>query len=207
MRQVDDMLPQRVILVRHGETGWNSTGRFQGHSNPSLNEKGETQAQEIAQQLAGEDVERIISSDLDRALETARMIARDHHLSLMMEPLWRELNFGGWEGLTLTEIQSRFPQQCTEWMQDPWVVRIPGGETVEELKLRVIEAWNRMVEDLPAVNTVVIVAHGGPLRILMCHLTGTDPSRHWEFDIQLGESVILIKSGELYARLKGRKSG
>ncbi len=204
MRNVDDLLPQRVILVRHGETGWNSAGQLQGHSNPSLNEKGKTQAREVALQLAEEEVERIISSDLARAAETAGIIARHHRLPLMMDPLLRELNFGGWEGLTLNEIQSRFPQECNEWMQDPWAVRIPGGETAEELKLRVIEAWNRIIDDLPAARTVVIVAHGGPLRVLMCHLTQTDPSRHWEFDIRLGESIMLIRSGEIYAKGENR---
>lgn len=195
------MLPQRIILVRHGQTAWNCTGRFQGHADPGLNGTGQAQAKEAARRLAGERVERIYTSDLTRAVQTSQLIALTHGLSVRVEPLLREIDFGRWEGLTFDEIQSRSPDILKAWMRDPFAVRIPGGETAEELKLRVKEAWNRISGELPAAATVLIVAHGGSLRMLTCLLTRTDTSRQWEFDMGPGESAILFNGGNAYARV------
>lgn len=198
------MIPGTVILVRHGETAWNKESRFLGQSNPGLNEKGEIQAQAAADVLMNEDIDLIFSSDLRRALQTAEAIAGTHQMPVRVITSLREINFGDWEGLTFDILQSRYPALCSEWIKNPWAVRIPGGETAEEVRCRVAEAWNAIVLIAAGRKTVVIVAHGGPLRILMCQLTGVDPSRQWEFNLGHGEVKVLKKNGDLYMQSGNR---
>ncbi len=199
-----NMPPRRVILVRHGETNWNLAGRFQGHADPGLNANGELQAVAVAALLAGEEGAAIFTSDLARAVETGRHIGAVHGIPLQMEPLLREINFGAWEGLTFREIQAQYPEVLQEWLKDPFSLRAPGGETAGELGQRVIMAWNRILHEANTGQTVVIVAHAGPLRMLLCHLTGIYLSRQWEFHIGHGEPVVLINSGSTYRILGNR---
>ncbi len=192
------MLPYRVILVRHGETSWNQERRFLGHSNPGLNEQGEMQARAVAQRLLAEKIDKVFSSDMLRALETSQEIACLHNVPIRIMPSLREMNFGEWEGLTFAEIQTRYPVLVNKWIADPFGVRLPFGETAEEVKIRVVEAWNSIVLSAAAEEAVVIVAHGGPLRMLLCQLTGIDSSRQWEFSIGHGQTVDLRKKDDIY---------
>lgn len=192
------MPPRQVILVRHGETDWNLAGRFQGHADPGLNAKGKSQAMGASELLASEEVNVIFTSDLARAVETGRQIGAVHGVPLNMEPLLREINFGAWEGLTFRELQAEYPEVLREWLQDPFTFRVPGGETAGELGERVLLAWDKILHESNSAQTVVIVAHAGPLRMLLCLLTGMDLSRQWEFLIRHGEPVFLIKSGSTY---------
>lgn len=194
------MNPSKLILVRHGETDLNKQGRYLGHSNPSLNEQGLVQAHNIAHHLKGEDIDFILSSDLSRALETSMIISSMAHIPIKITPSLREIDFGEWEGSTFEEIQINYPQVFAEWLKDPFKLRIPGGETGEELNTRVIEAWNAAALKAVGHKTLVIVSHGGPLRLLMCHLTRTDLSRQWDFHIGHGEIRILKKDGDSYVQ-------
>jgi alpha-ribazole phosphatase len=192
------LLPLRLVLVRHGETAWNKAGKYLGQSNPGLNQKGKTQAQRAARLLYGENIDMVFSSDLLRAVETAHVIASVHKVPVKITPSLREINFGDWEGLTFAEIQTCYPQLLSEWLRDPFRVRIPGGETAEDVKERVIDAWNSVLRNASGEKTVVIVAHGGPLRVLLCQLTGIHPSCQWEFNLGHGETCVLLKNGNTY---------
>lgn len=195
------MTPYRVILVRHGETAWNQEGRFLGQSNPGLNEMGELQAQVAADILNGEKIDRIFSSDMLRTFETSQIIAQGHNVLVKEMPFLREINFGAWEGLTFNEIQNNYPVLLNKWLKDPFKVRIPGGETAEEVWCRVLEGWKIISTANSYADIVAIVAHGGSLRLLLCHLTGLDPSRQWEFALGHGEIIILEKNGDIYSVL------
>ena len=98
-----------ILLARHGETDWNSGRRVQGHTDIPLNAAGVEQARALAEQLAGEPLTAVFSSDLSRALDTARAVAAVHGLEVTVDPRLREKNFGTWEGLTDVEIAERFP--------------------------------------------------------------------------------------------------
>ena len=189
------MLPDKIVLLRHGETAWNREGRFLGQSDPGLNEEGQTQAQAAAELLASQVITSIYSSDLRRALETAELIARKQNkIVVQIIPCLREINFGIWEGLTFAEIESSYPKLLSQWLEDPFRVRIPDGETANEVILRVQEAWNRISLPAAAKDTIAIVAHGGTLRMLANYLTGVDPSDQWAFNPGHGEIVILKRS-------------
>ncbi len=191
------MRPNRIVFVRHGETAWNLERRFLGHSNLGLNEKGTFQARAAADLLRQENIEHIFCSDLVRAMETGLEIARWHDLPVHKIPSLRELYFGEWEGLTFSEIESRYPDLSSAWLNDPTGVNVPAGETAEEFRIRVMETWDDITE-VSGEKTIVIVAHGGPLRMILCHLTKIDLSRQWEYNIDHGEVVVMDKIGDEY---------
>lgn len=191
------MQPKRVILVRHGETSWNQESRFMGHSDLGLNEKGWIQARAAAELLLEQDIERIFCSDLLRALETGHEIASSHNLAVHRVVSLREMYFGEWEGLTFTEIEKRYPELSSAWLNDPARVKIPAGETAEQVKDRVMEAWE-YIKKVSGAKAIVIVTHGGPLRLLLCHLTGIDLSQQWEFNVAPGEVIVLDKYADNY---------
>lgn len=193
------MAPRKVILVRHGETDWNRERRFQGQSDPGLNKKGEIQARETAALLSVENIDLVFSSDLLRARTTADIIAGPHHAPVIIEPSLREMRFGEWEGLTFEQIKSTYPELVNIWLENSFETRAPCGETAGELNDRVIEAWAKIGAAAFECDTVVVVAHAGPLRLLICYLTGIDPRNHWDFIIGHGEAVILINNSGTYS--------
>ena len=151
-------MPTRIILARHGETDWNLERRWQGHSDRPLNETGLAQAEELAEELAGEPIAAVYSSDLVRAHETARIVAARLGLVVVAVPGLRERQFGSWEGLRDVEVEHRFPGA-----HGP-----PDGETREEMLRRVLES----LEAIAAAHdgeTVLVVCHGGPIRAALLH--------------------------------------
>jgi len=176
------MKPMRLILVRHGETDWNTARRFQGQADIPLNLTGQCQAAAVARVLQHDAVQAIIASDLMRAQETARVIAAPLQLTVHPDSRWREMAFGDWEGLTYNVLQQRHPERLAAWHDDPLQVAPPNGETLTHAADRVRAAWH----DLRATyadQTAVLVAHGGPLRILLCLALGLPPEAHWQFAI------------------------
>jgi probable phosphoglycerate mutase len=157
-----------LILARHGETDWNRDGRFQGHADPPLNDRGREQALELAELLADEPIEAVYSSDLRRAYETARIVAERKGLDVIVDPQLRERDVGHWSGLTAAEIEERFPDQIRLWREGAVAV----GESRESLAARVVEAAHRIAAAHPD-GLVLVVTHGGALRMLR-HSAGQD---------------------------------
>ena len=144
-----------ILLARHGETDWNIGRRVQGHTDIPLNAAGVDQARALAEQLAGEPLTAVFSSDLSRALDTATAVANAHGLVVVVDPRLREKNFGTWEGLTDVEIAERFPDaQRGQW---------GDAETTEEVAARVLSVLDG-IRELHPDGTVLVVSHGGPLR-------------------------------------------
>jgi broad specificity phosphatase PhoE len=152
-----------ILLARHGETDWNVDRRVQGHSDTPLNDKGRGQARALAEELAGEPIDAVYSSDLLRAHETARIVAEQRGLDVTAIRDLREKNFGTWEGLTDVEINERFPQTLDLSWRD-W----GDGETRQEMADRVLAALHRIAETHPG-QRVLVVSHGGPLRAVLQH--------------------------------------
>jgi probable phosphoglycerate mutase len=150
-----------LLLARHGETDWNRDGRFQGHADPPLNERGRRQAHALTDLLADEPLEAIYSSDLLRAQETAQIVAMQRRMDVILDPQLRERDVGEWSGLTFAEIEERFPNQIQAWREG----RITVGESREALSERVLAAAQRISAAHPA-GVVLVVSHGGALRML-----------------------------------------
>lgn len=195
------MNPDKVILVRHGETDWNKEGRFLGQSNPPLNKQGILQAEAAAARWANEKIDRIFSSDLLRTIETSQIIANLHNRRIITVPYLREIDFGAWEGLKYEEIQKHYPELLKNWVTDAFHTSVPEGETPLEVIERVQNAWNYINITANDGDTIMVVTHGGPLSFLICRLSGLNPERHKEFLLSPGESIELRRKGNLYSVL------
>jgi probable phosphoglycerate mutase len=178
---------RRVILVRHGETEWNRVGRYQGFARTSLNEHGRWQARQVAERLAGRDVEAIYASDLPRARETAGPIAARLGLPLHLSETLRENDVGEWEGLTVPEIQVQHPDNWAAWLAAPLETQRGGGESLGEMAARVAKALECWQVDHVG-KTIVAVTHGGPIKALVCLMTEQAPS--FRLHLRIGNASI-----------------
>jgi broad specificity phosphatase PhoE len=159
-----------ILLARHGETNWNRDGRFQGHADPPLNRRGRAQAVDLARALAAEQLAAVYSSPLRRALETAEVVAASHGLEPIPVDGLREVDVGSWSGLTRGEVEERFPEQFSRWLEfdQGW----EDGETYEEMGTRAVAA----LLELAAAHEherVLAVTHGGPIRAAFAFADGT----------------------------------
>lgn len=170
----------RLILVRHGETEWNKNLRYQGHRDIPLNDTGREQARKVARRLAAEKIDAAYASDLSRALETAQTIAACHKLEVQVIPELRETNFGLWEGLTYKEIDNQFHEVMGKWIDNPWETRIPEGESLYEVAERCQIGISKILKDNPHKN-VLVVAHGGIIRIAVATVLGMAMNDYWKF--------------------------
>jgi broad specificity phosphatase PhoE len=137
-----------LLLVRHGETDWNADGRLQGHTDRPLSDFGCRQAQQLAAELADEELEAIYSSDLARARETAEIVGERLGLPVALDPDLREKDWGNWEGLTTVE------RDRVEFV----------GESTEAHQERMLRALRRISERHPGDGRVLVVTHGGSMR-------------------------------------------
>jgi probable phosphoglycerate mutase len=179
----------RIIAVRHGETEWNVDGRNQGHLDIGLNGAGREQARRLARALADSDISHIYSSDLSRALDTARTLADLTGTPLTATADLRERCFGDLQGRTFAEIAATLPEQAERWRRrDPdWTPPGPGGESLGSLRTRIA----RTVHTLAARHTgqtIALFTHGGVLDVLYRLATGLghQDARTW----QLGNCAI-----------------
>lgn len=171
--------PTRVYLVRHGETGWNSGGRFQGLTDVGLSDRGLQQAACLRDRFANEEIDAVYSSDLSRAVQTGSAIAEAHNLKVKVLPELREINFGCWEGLTHHEISIRYPEQLKNWLPPgPGDMVIPGGESFVQVMDRAWKGVKQIVADHLG-KTVVVVSHGGVIRAIICAAIQVGTSAVW----------------------------
>src|SRR5664279_2553862 len=162
---------KRILLIRHGQTDWNVEGRWQGHRDIPLNAEGVEQAHALADHLRGRPISAVHSSNLLRAHATAVVIAEPHGLKVKDDPRWRELNLGVFQGLTLTEISAKYPQEARRMREDYMNHRIPEGETRLEMQERVYTAYTEIIAHAPG-DEIAVVSHGGPIRMLLLKLFG-----------------------------------
>ena len=155
-----------ILLIRHGETAWNAERRLQGHLDIALNAEGERQAALLANALAGQRIDAIVSSDLLRARQTADAVARVHKLPVQLDRALRERCYGGFEGLLYTEIAQRFPLEFAAWQARDIDAALPiganRGETFRQFHQRVTAAMLRWAKAHPG-KTLALFAHGGVL--------------------------------------------
>jgi broad specificity phosphatase PhoE len=160
---------ERVLLVRHGQTDWNVQGRWQGFEAVPLNSDGWGQARALGRYLSGRPVSAIFSSDLPRAWQTATAIGEAVGVEPQPEPLWREFNLGIFQGYTRDESAITYPAEWQAFQADYWDYRIPNGESRRELQARSYRAWERLLA-AKAGPEVVVVSHGGTLKMLLLRL-------------------------------------
>ena len=156
----------KIIFVRPGQTEWNVLGRYQGQTDIALSPLGIEQAKKLAAHFPVDKVEAVYSSDLVRAMTTARCVADRFGLTVEPRPELRELNFGDWEGLTYDEIVAKWPDALNNFFQHPDVLEIPHGESFPKLRERALDAVEKIVACHPN-QTVAVFAHGAILRTIL----------------------------------------
>ena len=148
-----------LILIRHGETLWNQEHRMQGHSDSPLTEEGVRQARQLARRLAGMEFAALYSSDLGRALETARTVAEATGHEVVVDPRLRERNFGLFEGLTGPEMQRQHPGVFAGFKTRNPEFTVPGGESALEFRDRALGCL-REIAQRHLGRLAVVVTHG-----------------------------------------------
>ena len=165
------MTLERILLIRHGETDWNASRRWQGFAPTDLNQQGRLQAQALAYNLANRPIGSIFSSDLPRTVQTAAPLAEQLRLTLVLDERWREIHLGVFQGLTQDEAEQRYPDEVAARRADYWNYVIPAGESRRQLQNRAHAAWLSLIEQAVGPEAVVI-SHGGTLKVLLLRLYG-----------------------------------
>jgi broad specificity phosphatase PhoE len=160
-----------ILLARHGESDWNRSKRWQGFADRPLTERGREQARELAARLDDTELDAIYSSDLQRARETAEIVAAVKGLTVEPTPDLREVDVGSWSGITRAEAEERFPEGYGRWLNggEGW----NDGETYQRMSERVVGAILRIAKRHES-GRVLVVAHGGSIRAVHAAALGVD---------------------------------
>lgn len=180
---------KKIYLLRHGESQWNLSGKIQGQKDIPLTNKGISQAKLAGDKLSSVKIDKVYSSDLSRAYDTAKIIGD----KIKKEPItvkdFREISFGTWEGLSNKDIATH-KEQIYLWRNEPENLQIPGGENLGQVQSRAIKALNQILQD-KANNNILLVSHGVTLKTLVLGLLNMDLKHFKNLTINnVGLSII-----------------
>ncbi|MBK1809097.1 histidine phosphatase family protein [Clostridium sp. YIM B02505] len=171
-----------LYLVRHGETKWNTEGRFQGCIDIELSDNGLNQAMKLKDRLM-DSFDYVYTSPLSRAKKTAETICEDSSITPIEEFNLREINFGDWEGLTLSEIKETYSEEFLRWRQDELLGPICGGEqSIKAASDRAQKAILKIVQEHKG-SRIVIVAHGGIIKAALIGLFEWKMNMYHKFNL------------------------
>jgi phosphoserine phosphatase len=182
-----------VYLVRHGSVVGAETRRFIGHLDVPLSPLGEEQMAALASRLRAIRFDAVYASDLQRARQSAEILAAPHRLSPVAVPELREFAMGRWEGLTAEQIRGLDEAAFTTWMADVAGYQFPEGESLAQLAGRAWPAFERIVA-AHANGSIAIVAHGGTNRMILCRALGLSPERLLALGQDYGGLSVLGRS-------------
>lgn len=190
-----------IILIRHGESLANAAGIYLGHTDWDLSERGKAQAEVVADYLADRKIDRIFSSDLIRAYNTALPHARRHGLEVEKRVALREIFLGEWEGRPVAELEQMYPEEFgIGWRLCFGTCRVPGGESVQEVARRICTELCRIAEECPG-ETVLVASHAAAIRATWGAITGTAPediAEHIPFPRNASITTVVYEDGALF---------
>jgi len=163
----------RIYLVRHGHLVNSDKQVLNGQSDVELSPEGMAMTETLAKWFMDKPIKVIYSSDLKRSIVGARIIASVLNIEPISEPNLREINFGRWEGLTVDEVSRYFPDRWTEWMRDPVNTSPPEGESLKQMRERVLKTLKDIITRHMG-EEVVIFSHSGVNRIILCYALNMD---------------------------------
>lgn len=168
----------KLLLIRHGDVSTQKEEVFHGRMDVPLTERGMLQAKKTAEKLSGAGILKIYSSPLKRAYDTARAIAEKQNAPVEILQELNDIHYGAWEGMTLSEVKSKYELKFNVWAAKPHAMKFPEGESVEEVGQRALTAVNKIMIEHPD-ETVALVAHRIITRCLTLLLLGQPLSTLW----------------------------
>jgi len=195
----------RIVLVRHGQTVWNRGGtvRFRGRTDLALDDFGLRQAAVTARYVANRwPVEAVYASPMKRAVQTAQAIAEVHELDAEPFEGLLDIDFGEWQGHSPEALRKEYPDLLRDWFEAPQTVQVPGGESLEDVRQRVVTGLDTVLNRHPG-QAVAMVGHTVVNRVLLCAVLGLGNEHFWRlrqdtcgvnvFEVdEHGESVIVV---------------
>jgi len=175
----------KIDLIRHGELVGEPT--YCGITNTKLSDHGWKQMDEACNKHQTWDV--IVSSPLIRCLAFAKKLSKDLSIPLNVNPQWQEMNFGKWDGLTVKEIMAFNEKELGRFWKDPLRNPPPDGESLSDMKTRVLSAWRKIID---TKKDTLVITHGGPLRIINCHLEGRPVEALLEYDVPYADRKTVL---------------
>jgi broad specificity phosphatase PhoE len=183
----------KLILARHGETSWNVGKVFRGRADVNLDEVGIKQAELLGMYLSNWKLEAIYSSPVKRALDTANIVARYQKVAVRIAEGLTDFDFGEWQSLPEQEVQRLYPAILNEWHNNPDKVKMPGGESLEDVRSRAVEVVNGVLARHQA--NVLLVSHRVLIKVLICHMLGLDNSHFQNINQDVGGITIFNYTG------------
>jgi len=187
-----------ILLIRHGETAWNTADIFRGRISIGLSEDGLKQAEKLAEYLRQKKINSVFCSPLKRAIETAEPLARLHELSALPVEGLTDLDFGKWEGQSIENVKTQYKEIYELWRERPDLAKIPDGESLQEARQRSLNALNKIIADCKQ-GIVVIVTHRVITKLLECALLGLDDSHFWNIEQDTCGVTTFLYNGRIFA--------
>ncbi len=182
--------------MRHGQTAWNKEEIFRGRSDVPLDEAGLRQAELAGEYFKEIEIHAIYSSPLSRAWQTAQKIAKFHNLKVQPLNGIIDMSFGNWEGHPHQEIQKNDREIYRQWREEPHLVRLPGGESLEDVRVRSMAALEEVIQ-LHGGKTLVLVSHRVVNKVLICGILGIGNSHFWQISQEpTAINLIQYKNGK-----------
>jgi 2,3-bisphosphoglycerate-dependent phosphoglycerate mutase len=195
-----------LILLRHGQSQWNLENRFTGWVDVPLSERGVDEARAAGAKLRGRRIDRLYTSVLVRAIETARLaldVAGISGVPTVRDAALNERMYGDLQGKNKDEARATFGEEQVKIWRRSYDVRPPGGESLADTAARVIPYWtSRILPDVKQGLNVLIAAHGNSLRALVMHLEGLTKEQVLALEIPTGEPILYEMDGEGHVRGK-----
>lgn len=196
----------RLVLIRHRLTDYNLKRRYCGIKDIGLNKIGRAEAGEIKTKIKGLKVDAVFCSDLKRSWQTAKIIFGTTGCRIIKNPNLREINFGNWEGLTSNQILKRFPSTYKKWLRDPFAADIPHGQNLYHFTSKIKNELKKMVK-ANLEQTVALVIHSGPIRVILNTVLGIKRKDFWRLKINPDAIYIIEYKGHLKPEVYTLKNG
>jgi len=185
-----------IMLIRHGDTDWNVEEIFRGRADVELNETGIKQAQLLARYLERMPIEAVYSSPLKRALKTAEIIASSHNVDVIPSQELIDFDYGEWQGMSHDAVRQKHKALYDEWLKNPHLVKMPKGESLDDVKKRAISLVN--VVSAKYEDTVALVSHRVIHKVIICALLGLDNSHFWNIKLDTCGITTFIYENKRY---------
>jgi len=186
-----------IIIVRHGETVWNTADIFRGRVPIGLSEQGLKQAEKLGEYLSRKKIKAIYCSPLQRALQTAEAVALRQHVTTQPLEDLTDLNFGKWEGVSVQQVKTEYPEIYQLWREKPHLAKIPEGESLLTARNRAMKAVHKIIAENQE-GAVVIVTHRVITKLLESDLLGLDESHFWNIDQDTCGVTTFIYTGKIF---------